>query len=181
MKRIIIFLGAIILGVALSFFFTKKQPPLVQTEIKQAGWKDVLPGVSETKDLLKLGTPSSVRSTDQETVYSYETTNQYWNNDVHIQNNQVAFVKERVFPLDEKSYATFLSGQTEAPIVLYGPDSASSLFLYVFPSRGTAALADKGRGFVYELWYFAPDSIENLLITPFFSEYSPTRKVQADI
>lgn len=144
-------------------------------------WRDIEPGASTGEDVIKkLGGPVSSIETGEGTVYYYPTTNQYWKNEVVVKNNAVTFVRERLFPPAVTSLKTLTAKYEEKPTQLFGPDFEGGIFLFVYPTRGIGYIASPSQNTVYQVWYFPPSALSNLLALPQFKGYGPTPKPEQE-
>lgn len=177
MKYPLIFIVVLALFAGLAaFFYTRsaKQPqrPPGPTPTPYAlptvnSWNGIVPGSSTTQDLAtKLGNLSAGAQSGTITTYSFPSTNQYWKNEVDVENDAVTFVRERIFPPANVSLKSLTANLTEKSVVLYGPDHASGTLLYVYPASGIAYLANSFRDTVYQVWRFPSTPIDKFLTLP---------------
>lgn len=174
MKKPLLFIGALALVVGLAaFFYTGSAGRLPPTAIPTPTpyslptvntWNGIEPGVSSLQSLVSaMGAPVSSTQNRTTTTYSYPSDNQYWKNEVDVENNSVAFIRARIFPPSDTSLKSLTSKLKEKPTQLYGPDHQSGTLLYLYPSSGVAYVANSFRDTVYQVWYFTPTTVNGFL------------------
>lgn len=132
---------------------------------KIAEFGEVLPGktsVDRANELL--GFPVKTEKTNKEDVFYYRTTNQYVDHKIAAENGVVKLVKEAVNLEDNKNADTIRGVYGIAPYVLYEQSPNSVFNLYVYPQNGIAYLGGND-GYVFEIWYFEPTTINNFIST----------------
>lgn len=180
-KRFLLILIISVIVALLAALFAQKgiKPPImvVPTPSPYAldtltRWKDVVPGASSLEDVKKsLGSALSSENTTVGTVYYYPSDNQYWKNEVTVANSVVSFVALRIFPPADRSLKKLTETITEKPAQLYGPDTESGFYLFVYPETGVAFLANSSKDVVYQIWRFPPTTLEGFLRLPQAARY----------
>ncbi len=180
---LIIALFAIIVGIV-AFIYTRgsKAPQLTASPTPTPynlptvnSWKGIVPGSSTTQDLVtKLGASSPGTQSGAITTYTFPSANQYWKNEVDVENNTVSFIRERIFAPSDVSYKSLAATLKESPIKLYGPDSQSGTYLFLYPQEGVAYLTNSFQNTVYQVWRFSPTAVDGFLSLPQAAGYSIT-------
>ncbi len=188
-KRLVTFLGAVIvifagIGFALSRG-TGRPSPLVPTPSPSplaAVWRGISPGETTRAQLEEqFGRPTALRDIPGGTVLEYPSVNEYWTNSVSVRGGVVGVAIERLFPPQDTSFANKARSFKEEPVVLFGDDADSNIFLFVFETRGVGFVANKDSDVVFEVWYFPPGPVSSLLSLPEFSSYSTSPGTRRDI
>lgn len=183
-SRIFIITTLFVASIFITFLSINRAPPPLpqpkQIDSNQISWNSVLPGKTKYTDLTELSDKPlvSLPKPDGSTVVSYQSTSQYWTNDVVIKNDTVDFVKQRLFPPDNTSFVDITKDLKSEPAALYGEEAQSNILLYVYSSEGLALLANKDKDVVFETWYFSPSTIASLLRRSEFQGYSTTEQLR---
>jgi hypothetical protein len=160
---LIIFAGVSLFCMVFLVFSVKKgAPPPAPTPstLTTASWNTLTPGVSSQQDVInKLGKP---KSTNGRTL-SFGSQNPNIDNQVFIENGVASFFKEIVSPTEKITSDKITSEYGTAQNVLYGPDSASGFYLFVYPANGVAYLGNPNTKDVIEIWYFKPTTIDDFI------------------
>ncbi len=171
MNKKIIFIGLVVLGVAIAAFFytrTVRQSLPIPTQQVINSWSGVVPGQTSFDDLYRqLGAPITSTESALGKTLSYPSSNKYWTNDVDVKENRVTFVKERIFSPAETSFKKYIENIGSDWIQLYGPESLSSgIYLFSYPNKGVALYGSQEQDIVYEVWRFPPMTTQVLLSLP---------------
>ena len=177
---IILAIGAFVIA---ALFIMKKLTPKEVVVVKPSptpyslptvnNWNGVVPGVSTMQDATtKMGLPISTQTNGSQQTILYHSNNPYWNNEITSNNQTITFIREYVFPPDEVSYKKLSVNIYIKPTVLYNSDYSGGLVLYTYPSLGLAYKTNVESNTVYEIWRFAPTSLQDFLSLPQASGYS---------
>lgn len=184
-----VFLIILILSVIITLFigisFGKRPGPTptpapTPETVKIESWQGVKPGITSRDELLVLLGPPASQSATGETLL-YPSNNQYWQHQVSLPNNAVRFVREYLFAPADISLKNKLGAFPGSPTKLYGPDSLSGVYAFVLLDRGFGFVANEQKDRVYEVWYFAPSSLQQFLLLPEVNGYSLQPRNQPDI
>lgn len=175
-----IFVTSIVVTYLLSNRPIKPAPPIKSISLNQTGWKSILPGLTQYSELTQLTDKPLIAlpQPNGSTVVSYQSSSQYWTNDVVVKNNTVDFIHERLFPPDNTSFIDKAKNLKSAPALLYGEESQSEIYLFVYASEGIALLTNKDKDVLFEAWYFPPTNITEVLKRPEFQSYSTTEQLR---
>lgn len=143
-----------------------------QSAPREIPWQGITPGMTYEGVIQSKGTPKRFDVSGNTGTIYYPGTNKNWDTEVSIQNNVVTFVREHVFLPQDVSLKSRLASVGGQSIKVYGDISTSGQYVFVFPVNGIAFLANEQNNTVYEVWYFAPGSISEVLSLPQFSGYS---------
>ena len=182
MKKSLVFIVILALIAGLTAFFYTRSGGQPQTNLSTTPtpynlstlnmWNGISPGKSSTQDLvtnLKEASPGAQNG--NVTTYSYPSTNQYWKNEVDVENDTVVFIRERIFPPTETSFKILTAKIAEKPTPLYGPDHQSGTLLYLYPANGVAYMANSIQDTVYQIWRFPSTTTQGFLSMPQSSGY----------
>lgn len=86
-------------------------------------------------------------------------------NTITYKDGNAAFVREIYTVQEGKKGAGIKKLIGEPEIKLYGPESDFGLYLYAYPTKGVAYIANEHTDTVTEVWYFPPTTISGLLST----------------
>lgn len=140
---------------------------LINTRSGQFGYKNkVYPGKTTKADLEKImGKPQQENVSENVTIYQYSSENQYRPNFVEIKNDTVSTVKEQVVNSQAVNLAEFINqfGQPESKIFTekYGILAPGHIWL----KPGIIVFGNEVKGEVVEVWYFEPQTLDQLLST----------------
>lgn len=183
-SKIFIISTIFVISIVVTFLLTnrpaKTLPPAVVNEPNQISWNSVIPGLTQYSELTQLTDKPLIAlpQPNGSTVVSYQSSSQYWTNDIVVKNNTVDFIHERLFPPDNTSFIDKTKNLKSAPIMLYGEESQSEIYLFVYASEGIALLANKDKNVLFEAWYFPPANIATVLKRPEFQSYSTTEQLR---
>jgi len=173
----------IIFTVILLFAFTyisrrsKEKAETALNQGEQVSWHNIKAGESTLNQLENLGEPLEREKLDDGEILYYPTLNQYLKNEVKIEGDKVAFIKEVLYTSEDKSLKNKIDALGNSYIILYGPNSNSGVLLFAYPEIGVAYLANQYADFVFEAWYFPPSNLESLLSQPQLNDFS-TEEIQ---
>lgn len=124
----------------------------------------------------KLGKPiNGEKPTDG--IAEYKSGNLSLNNQVIYRGGHAEFYRQIIL-VSEKRTGKGIQGQIGKPeAVLNGPSSEFGYYLYAYPSKGTAYVANAGTDNVTEVWYFPPTDLPTFL-SNWAHEYSPDLQEQ---
>ncbi len=177
---IIVVVVLILLALCGGFLLSSKKAPLPSPSPAISvpnfeTWNDVQPGKTTFDELLQIkGGPLYLLQTGTTTTLFYPTSVSTRKTQVETANNQILFVKQLIFEDDPHSLRVLTEQFSTQPVILYGPDVYSSIFLYTYLEEGKAFLAREEDDIVYEVWYFPPSSLPEFLNQPFAQGYSTT-------
>lgn len=126
-----------------------------------ATYKSLIPGVSTSNQVSTvLGIPIDTKTTSNQTVSEYSSTNKNRFHEVTFTNGVTALIKEVVNSNDnvESTYITDIYGV--APYILYNKIDNNPFNLYIYPQYGISYLGG-GDDTVLEIWYFQPTTIDD--------------------
>lgn len=176
MKQKLLIITVVFVIMLFSFAYisrrSKEKSESTQNKVEQVSWKNIKAGETTIDDLGKIGEPIETKKTDQGEVLYYPTLNQYLQNEVEVQDNKVAFIKEVLYASEDRSLKNKMDALDSSYQVLYGPDSNSGILLIAYPEKGVAYLANQQGDFTFEAWYFPPTTLDGLLSLPQLSGYS---------
>ena len=170
-------LGVLTLIVVILIFVTapkeQPQPNPAASPITQLKLSQIPPGTASQENVFaKLGQPLSTQESEDSTILSYPSYNQYYTNDVTVTDNIVSFIRERFYGNSDTSLKERLNTLGETYVELYGPDFNSGVSLFTYPDKGLAFLANPITDAIYEVWYFPKGTLEQALNQPEFADYS---------
>jgi len=131
-------------------------------------FNQINPGVSTKELVIKdLGQPINSALVNGLTEDFYKNPNSLNRKHVIISNaaGVVVFVREVITSNDTKSVKSITDIYGKPPVVLYGPDQEAGIFLYSYPDRGVAMLANMEvkDPVLFEIWYFQPTDSDSFL------------------
>jgi len=180
---LLIFVFIVVIGVV-SFIYTRSSPttttPSSSTQ-KECSWNGLAPGTSTREELIQaLGSPTSEKAIDDnKDVLSFPSENKYWPNEVTITTqNTIESIRVRRFGDENRSLSEETKKLGGEPTMLYGPDTMSDIYLFVFLQKGVAFRANKEKNTIYDSYYFSPTTIEGFLQLSIASGYSVTQQKQ---
>lgn len=167
-----------ILGIALAIIIFAIAIVLKQGAAQRAALQSPIPtatptpspapiGIGGNIDELtsKLGKPLGGNAIPKNGVAEFKSKNLSLNDEVVYQDGKAAFYKQIVL-VEEKRTGTGIQKQLGQPEQkLFGPSSEFGYFLYAYPTKGTAYIANDGTDNVTEVWYFNPTSLETFMKT----------------
>lgn len=169
LKKIIIpaFIFFIFILLLMIYLIQKPKKEGSKTEKQQATFDNIIPGISNKKDLVdKLGDPIK-SATSSAYPDEFKSTSSIRNTLAFYDNEQVVFIKEVVTLKDNKMTDQIIEKYGAPPYKLYGPDSSSGYYLFVYPDIGIAYLGHQESGIILEIWYF-----QKTTLTDFISKYA---------
>lgn len=150
----------------------QKTPATVSDAQKQQSWQNTHPGMSYEEFINLKGDPKKDETQNGTGTIYYAGINQYWDTAVTVQNNSVVFIREHAFAPQNVSLKSKIKTLASPPVRLYGGISESGQYLYVSPADGVAFIANDQNDTVYEVWYFKPASLSDILLLPAFRGYN---------
>lgn len=141
---------------------------LLPTQVapSENNWQGIEPGKSNQKQVEKsLGSPLKKEELNNEVTYYYPYTEQNWPTKLRVgkDDSNVKFI-ETYFPPPEQDYKYFTEKFGNADKVLFGPHSQMGFSVYIYLQRGIALVANPESNLVFEVWYFAPTTLEQFKI-----------------
>lgn len=145
----------------------RKQSPQTDTEVPAPIWNNLQPGNSTFDDVVNvLGTPES----QDGNVGFFKSKSPSRNHVIATQDGKVSVIR-RVNLLEEESMDSLIKEYGEGNITLYGPASDFGYYLFAYPQKGIAFLANPVARNVLEIWYFQPTTLQRFM-SQFAPEYS---------
>lgn len=158
---LILFIAAVVFFI---FYLGSKRPPVTQPN--QINFESITPGKSTTSDVNKvLGTPISQTQVNGYDLSDYKSTSPTRNNQVYYTNGTAQLIKEIVSFKDLKKVSDVTKKYGTPTNILYGPDTVSGFYLFVYLDKGIAYLGNPNTGDLLEIWYFSPMSLDNFIST----------------
>ena len=173
-KILIIFLSFVLVLIFLSEIKKPQEktitPSPTPLPLQGVLYKDLTPGLDTKKEIdKKLGKPINEASLEEKEILDYKSTSPTTNHQVIYEGQIAVFIREIVSSYDDKTMNDLEKDYGKAPYTLYrGSEAISGFFLYAYPEKGLAFIANPNGGVLLEIWYFIPTTLEE-----FKSEWAP--------
>jgi hypothetical protein len=176
---VIIFIFGIILKIITPTLISTPTLPITPLENQSIMFNSISAGNSQLDEVIKeFGQPISSTKSGETTTYKFKSDNQYLPYEISI-NNETNKVEQIYRPLVEKPQDNLIKKYSEefktTPIKLYGQESLSGIYLFVFPENGLALKATEKEGLGLSIRYFTPTNIDD-----FINKYAPNYSLTFD-
>ena len=157
----------------------KKQKQIKTTQsINEEGYKSLTPGESDLPEAqIVLGEPLKEETENSFKVLYYPSQSAAREDKLYFKEERLILIKEIVSAIENRKSNEIASKYGQAPYVLYGTDSTSGFYLYIFPDKGIAYLGNPYSQDMLEIWHFQKTTIENFS-KDFAPEYEDTIPVR---
>lgn len=164
-RKLFLFIFALLFLVVSAFILLSQKPAQLLTNREIQVWNNFQPGKTTKKDVVnKLGDPETETKTDGGSLDAFSSESP-------VRLHQVLFDSQNVSQLFKK---IITAGDTATPKdiiqiygdasnILYGADSINGIYLYVYSDKGIAYLGNNQSNTLFEIWYFAPTSLDNFM------------------
>jgi hypothetical protein len=173
----IFILGLIIRIITPNIITQKPTSPAITPLETSVKFNTLSAGSSKLDEVIKeFGQPISSTQSGESTTYNFKSSNQYLPYEVTIDNetNQVEQINRPLVDKPQENLVEKYSKEfSSTPIKLFGQESLSGIYLYVFPEKGLALKATEKDGLGLSIRYFIPTDI-NTFIQKYAPNYSLT-------
>lgn len=162
----IIVLGFIATILVIVNLFIPKQKQTVSEPTQPSSaetFKGITPGKTSVEDLSKvLGAPDPKLSDFSKNMLVYTREGGGPGHEAVVNGNTVEFFKQQALQGNVSDYVEKY-GKFEGEY--YGEYQESGFKTYVWPNKGLAAVASINNGYLFEVWYFKPTTLDDFLKT----------------
>lgn len=165
-KRLVLIIGAGIFLITVGFIVLnlnsgRKNVPVLTTDI----WRSFQPGKTGRDEVVKnLGIPIDEKRVDNNLISDFSSSSPTRNHEVIFNDQKIGqFFKEIVTAKDSKKASDLVQIYGQPQSILFGEDAVNGIYLYVYPTKGVAFLANKNSDTLFEIWHFEPTTLDNLI------------------
>lgn len=126
------------------------------------GFFGIKPGETKKSDVIsKLGQPVSETKRTTTTIDEFKSASLNRTHEIIFDTSNIVRISKQVITAGDKtSVSDIVKIYGETKNVLYGDDSVNGVDLYVYPDKGIAILANLNSNTLFEVWYFAPTTMD---------------------
>lgn len=158
---------------------TKKQNETLQPSSTKESYKSFEAGKSDyTEVQTVLGKPLKEEKEGEFRVYYYPSQSAARNDKLYFKEEKLHLAKEIVAARQNLKSNEITVTYGVAPYVLYGSDSTSGFYLYIYPDKGIAYIGNPYSEDLLEIWHFQKTTIEDFRkdFAPKYEEMIPIKQ-----
>lgn len=141
--------------------FIPKESKKDTTPTPVESYKGITPGKTTTQELNGiLGAPDPKQSDFSNNMLAYPREGGGPNHQVYADGNTVEFFKQQAL---EGNLSTYTNKHGLYEGEFYGDYQESGFKTYVWATKGIAVVASINNGYLFEVWYFKPSTMEDFL------------------